>query len=152
MVCVFADVPFFDPSVGVFGAIFVSSGGFGMAELCVFCVVFGTSSVCVGLSGCVPSGCVKMLQEAPFWRPAGILGASLGGPESGSGGETSRHQGRFRTVFYISKRVVCEFRGWFGCDSRCWMFFAYVRSVLFFTYQDAPLGGFAGVFVRPLEA
>ena len=152
MVCVFADVGLFDSQAGLLGAIFVSSGGSGMAELRVFCVVFGTSSVFVGLSGCVPSGCVKMLQEGPFWRPDGILEASLGGLESGSGGETSRHQGRFRTVFYKSKRVVCEVRGWFGCDLRFWLCVAYVRSVLFFTDQDAPPGGFAGVFVRPLEA
>ena len=51
MVCVLADVALFDPPAGVFGAIFVSSGGSGMAELCVFCVVFGTSSVFVGFAG-----------------------------------------------------------------------------------------------------
>ena len=81
-----------------------------------------------------------MAQEGPSWGPNGLLEASFGGLESVSGGETSRHHGRFRTVFYKSKRVVCEFRCLFGCDVRFWLCVAYVRSVLFFTDQDAPPG------------
>ena len=54
------------------------------------------------------------------------------------GGETSRYHGRFRTVFYRSEGVVCDFKCSFGCDVRCCSCYADVHFVLFFTDQDAP--------------
>ena len=54
------------------------------------------------------------------------------------GGETSRHQGQFRTVFYTSKPVLCWSVAEFRDDVRCYLYHADVHFILYFTHQDGP--------------
>ena len=55
------------------------------------------------------------------------------------GGETSRHPGRFRTVFYDIKVDFCCSAFDFCGDASFGLCHADVRFVLYFTHQDAPV-------------
>ena len=60
------------------------------------------------------------------------------------GGETSRHLGRFRTVFYDIKVDFCCSTFDFRDDASFGLCHAEVHFVLYFTHQDAP-GYLAGL-------
>ena len=78
-----------------------------------------------------------MAQEAGFGGPFGAQEVSPEGREIVSGGETSRHQGHFRTVFYRSKCVSCCSGGLFRSYLWCCCIHVDVCFVIYFSDQDA---------------